>query len=176
MANESMTVEQACEKIASVAKEMHESDYGEVWSMAFEVERCNKAVLAAHKREIADFQRRYDECVRRFNEADIERVRLRDEVAAKDAEMLSLKSKIDEYERQPELMADVATKSLELHKRQDAEIASLKSLVKEMADILKLTSRKYFECEEQMCVFCGKKCGRNEATRLINKAREVCNG
>lgn len=91
MANESMTVEQACEKIASVAKEMHESDYGEVWSMAFEVERCNKAVLAAHKREIADFQRRYNECVCKFNEVDADRCRIREEVAAKDAEIAELR-------------------------------------------------------------------------------------
>lgn len=130
-------------------------------------------IEAAHKREIADFQLRYDECVRKFNEADLERVRLREEIAslkmsierwmqyhetakgerdacldelkmkdaeiaayhgerkgllkaneslaadntrlrgeiaAKDSEIASLKSKIYEYERQPELMADVATK------------------------------------------------------------------
>lgn len=57
----------------------------------------------------------------------------------------------------------------------DAEIERLRALVKEMADILKITARNYFECEDRICTLCGKKCGRNEATRLINTAREVCN-
>lgn len=66
---------------------------------------------------------------------------------------------------------------LAAHKRELAEkddkIEKRNALIKELADILKITSRKYFECEERMCAFCGKKCGRNEANRLIREAREV---
>ena len=141
---------QETETVEQVCEKMKEPSIykGRFPASFFDGEFCAFAIriLAAHKREIA----------------------------AKDAEILSLKSKIDEYERQPELMADVAKKQLALIKRQDAKIASLKSLIKELADILKITSRNYFECEERMCVFCGKKCGRNEATRLINEAREAC--
>ena len=121
MANENETVANVRDDMFQVLAD----ELGNVTMAQFDFVEYAVRFVLAHKREIADFQQRYDECVRKFNEADLERVRLRDEVAAKDAEILSLKQKIDEYERQTELMADVATKSLALLKRQDAEIASL---------------------------------------------------
>lgn len=53
MTNENVTVEQACKGLAKCEREMHKSDYGEVWSFAFEVGRCKRSIRAAHKREIA---------------------------------------------------------------------------------------------------------------------------
>ena len=103
MANENETVEQVCE---IVHKEIN-NYIGRLGYGLLVLMKTNDFInrtLAAHKRklaakdriieakdaEIADFQRRYDECVRRFNKADLERVRLRDEVAAKDAEIARL--------------------------------------------------------------------------------------
>lgn len=72
----------------------------------------------------------------------------------------------------------LAERILAAHKREiaakDAEIAKRNTLIGQLAYILKITSKKYFECEERMCAFCGKKCGRNEANRLINEARNMC--
>ena len=172
MANENETVANVRDDMFQVVAD----EYGNVTMAQFDFVEYAVRFVAAHKREIADFQRRYDECVRKSDEADLERVRLRDEVAAKDAEILSLKSKIDEYERQPELMADVATKALALLKRQDAEIASLRALVKELADnALLLKDEVCVGCPQKLSVCEVQKCSLVKCTdALVAKAMEEC--
>ena len=236
MANKNETVDQVCAEMKEVAgiERFIDSHYCNHCGEPIDGEdsalnEYSDRVLAAHKREIADFQRRYDECVRKFNEADIERVRLRDEIAvkdaeidrgereyircreelratrerrddceakmhnafervtraenalaAKDAEILSLKSKIDEYERQPELMADVATKALELLKRQDDEITPLRSLVKALADAIEKVLPENADCCHVESTLCkdgcmpNGKCNIDTIRALVANAREVC--
>ena len=53
------------------------------------------------------------------------------EIAAKNAVIENLKKKIDEYERQPELMAETAREALRTLKEQDAVIAELRECLKE---------------------------------------------
>mgnify|MGYP003327267593 CR=1 FL=1 len=75
-------VNELCEKVAE-NPERHEAflmqdDVGYI----IPVSRILEITAEKHKQEIADFQRRYDECVRKFNEADADRCRIRDENAS----------------------------------------------------------------------------------------------
>lgn len=57
------------------------------------------------------------------------------EIAAKDAEIENLKKKIDEYERQPELMAETAREALQTLQDQDAEITELRECLKQACEV-----------------------------------------
>lgn len=92
-------------------------------------------VVECHQREIVDFQRRYDECVRKFNEADLERVRRRDEVAAKDAEIEKLKACRDGECERIRLGAEPC-EGCHVQVAND-EIAALRALVKELNECLR---------------------------------------
>ena len=52
------------------------------------------------------------------------------QIDLKDKEIKELKKKIDEYERQPELMAETASEALQTLQEQDAEIAELRKRLK----------------------------------------------
>ena len=57
-----------------------------------------------------------------------------EQIDLKDKEIKELKKKIDEYERQPELMAETALEALRTLQEQDAEIAKLRKCLKEAVD------------------------------------------
>lgn len=134
-------------------------------------------VVECHQREIADFQRRYDVCVRRFNEANLERVRLRDEVAEKDA-------KIEWYSNEVKRLnaclvggeGKIDGEIKDLRETVNTEIASLRALVKELADAL-----DGFTCKgdcEKYCVIDEhtkdkEECVHIDNRALVAKAREV---
>lgn len=88
------------------------------------------------------------------------------ELTAKKAELASVMGDFEKLLKKGNLLCVQRVKL-------EREIEKRNALIKGLVEILKITSKKYFECEERMCAFCGKKCGRNEATRLINEAREV---
>ena len=119
--NDNETVEQVCREISCSHKGMIGIEFGCVANRIF----------AAHKREIADFQRRYDECERRFNEADLERVRLRDEIAAKNEEIEKLKFEIMTLKSERRAAGEVIKEKTNKVEAKDAEIASLKSKIDE---------------------------------------------
>lgn len=153
MANENETVEQVCEEMRNDWAQLYFSEgtrkrdggYSDV--SVIETDKVSGRILAAHKRDIADFQRRYDECVRRFNEADLERVMLRDEVAAKDAEidrgereyircreeLRATRERRDDCEVKMRKALERVTRAESALAAKDAEIASLRALLKEIA-------------------------------------------
>ena len=59
-----------------------------------------------------------------------------EQIDLKDKEIKELKKKIDEYERQPELMAETALEALRTLQEQDAEIAELRKRLKVTEDAL----------------------------------------
>ena len=59
-----------------------------------------------------------------------------EQIDLKDKEIKELKKKIDEYERQPELMAETALEALRTLQEQDAEIAKLRECLKVAEDAL----------------------------------------
>lgn len=133
MANENETVEQVCLDAAQ-SLQCEEVSYVVMSVMRDALER----IEAAHKREIADFQRRYDECVRKFNEADLERVRLRGEVAAKDAKIATLSSLVKELAVVAERYVSCAATECEtvcgvgercIHKKTIALIAKAREMI-----------------------------------------------
>ena len=91
-------------------------------------------VAAAHKREIAAKDDERLTIVANYENVIKDLVR---NISAKDAEIENLKKKIDEYERQPELMAETAREALRTLQEQDAEIAELKDCILKEIDWLK---------------------------------------
>lgn len=68
--------------------------------------------------------------------------------AAHKREVAELKKKCEEYERQPELMADTAKAALELLKAQDSKIAELCECLKEACSLqLRCDSCKIRKCD-----------------------------
>lgn len=53
-------------------------------------------IIESHNREIEDFQSRYDACVRKFNEVDADRCRIRDENASLRALVKDLSAALNE--------------------------------------------------------------------------------
>ena len=79
----------------------------------------------------------------------------------------------------PCVLLFVCDRFLDAHKREiaekDAEIASLRAIVKDLADVAeRFVSCKATECETVCGV--GAKCIHKKAISLITKAREVLNG
>lgn len=152
MANKNETVEQVYSSCENVM----------VWDFPNGPMEYARRFLAANKREIADFQRRYDECVRRFNEADLERVRLRDEVAAKDAEidrgereyircreeLRATRERRDDCEAKMHKALERVTRAENSLEAKHAEIASLRKLVGELAVVLEKIDDM---CDGDMC-------------------------
>lgn len=90
----------------------------------------------------------------------------REQLAAKEAELARVMGDLNKLLKNGDLLCVQKVKL-------EREIEKRNALIRELADILKITSKRYFECEERLCAFCGKKCGRNEANRLIKEAREI---
>ena len=65
-----------------------------------------------------------------------------EQIDLKDNEIKELKKKIDEYERQPELMAETALEALRTLQEQDAEIAKLRECLKDAVDLYRLHLEK----------------------------------
>ena len=92
------------------------------------INKCADRIEAAHKREIAAKDDERLTIVANYDTVIKDLVR---NLSAKDAEIENLKKKIDEYERQPELMAETAREALRTLKEQDAEIAELRECLRE---------------------------------------------
>ena len=176
MANENKTVEQVALSDRPLAEQIRilRGNYS-IGSGEFDALDEAADVVECHQREIADFQRRYDECVRKFNEVDADRCRLRDEVAAKDAEIEKLKAYISENDINGDTAVACLKAIKEAAEEKMAEILSLRALVKELADAL---DRRVF-CR-QNCTGCkvgngdNIRCASKVDRSLVAKAREAC--
>lgn len=178
MANDNETVEQVCSEMMGWENHtwMSSTDHEYIENLATRALAAHNREVAAKDAEIARLGETLDlhDCYadEECEDADTARMCAEDELAAKDAEIAKLKACRDGDCERIRLGAEPC-EGCHVQVARD-EIARLRALVKDMADILKITSKNYFECEDRICILCGKKCGRNEAFRLINEAREVC--
>lgn len=85
---------------------------------------CFDEELASHDREVAELHGERNGILKANASLAADNDRLRREVA-------ELKNKCEEYERQPELMAETAKAALELPKAQESKIAELRECLQE---------------------------------------------
>ena len=179
---EQVTVEQIYEDVkgrVAFARSLGRISLTRSSAVADVLEYINEHYLAAHKREIDDFQRRYDENVRKFNEANLERVKLRDEVAAKDAEIEKLKFEIMTLKSEQRAAGEVIVEQTNRVEAKDAEIVSLRAIVKEQANKLAAilgcdgVYRNGSDCYEKCPEASRQMCGRGKTCRLVAKARKI---